>query len=68
MPMHCGISAHARTESNGFVQSQQLRGVMMKAIVLGAGRVGSAMAIDLAKDTDFDVRSGIDHIVQYNGQ
>ena len=28
----------------------------MKTIVLGAGRVGSAMAIDLAKDKDFDVR------------
>ncbi|NQT92446.1 MAG: saccharopine dehydrogenase family protein [Lentisphaerae bacterium] len=28
----------------------------MKTIVLGAGRVGSAMAIDLAKDTRFDVR------------
>ena len=28
----------------------------MKTIVLGAGRVGSAMAIDLAKDTNFDVR------------
>ena len=28
----------------------------MKTIVLGAGRVGSAMAIDLAKDTQFDVR------------
>jgi saccharopine dehydrogenase-like NADP-dependent oxidoreductase len=29
---------------------------MMKTIVLGAGRVGSAMAIDLAKDENFDVR------------
>lgn len=28
----------------------------MKTIVLGAGRVGSAMAIDLAKDEAFDVR------------
>ena len=28
----------------------------MKTIVLGAGRVGSAMAIDLAKDSNFDVR------------
>ena len=28
----------------------------MKAIVLGAGRVGSAMAVDLAKDERFDVR------------
>lgn len=28
----------------------------MKTIVLGAGRVGSAMAIDLAKDDNFDVR------------
>lgn len=28
----------------------------MKTIVLGAGRVGSAMAIDLAKDGSFDVR------------
>ncbi len=29
---------------------------MMKTIVLGAGRVGSAMAIDLANDGSFDVR------------
>ena len=28
----------------------------MKTVVLGAGRVGSAMAIDLAKDKSFDVR------------
>ena len=28
----------------------------MKTIVLGAGRVGSAMAIDLAKDSNLDVR------------
>lgn len=28
----------------------------MKTVVLGAGRVGSAMAIDLAKDENFDVR------------
>ena len=28
----------------------------MKTIVLGAGRVGSAMAIDLAKDETLEVR------------
>jgi len=28
----------------------------MKAVILGAGRVGSAMAVDLAKDERFDVR------------
>jgi lysine 6-dehydrogenase len=28
----------------------------MKILVLGAGRVGSAMAVDLAKDSSFDVR------------
>jgi len=29
----------------------------MKVLVLGAGRVGSAMAIDLSKDTDFEVHT-----------
>jgi len=53
-------AADSRASSPLRLQSAQTKfeGAKMKIAVLGAGRVGSAMAIDLAKDGDFDVHVG----------